>query len=236
MKRGGLKMVFCGAESGSTDTLARMNKEARPRQLTLDLARRMKGYGIVPSSRLSLATLPIRRRLQHAEFIRSINASIRRPRSSSTSTLPSRRPSARRVRVRIPGHNLSIASNFRNSSTTGSRIAGRFSPRRDPRTPWSPSGVRRRVRNFETVLNAYYPTVTDMRMTRVRWAVLRTAAAWRYHLRAGGQPFELDLPQVFHYQRPETTGFRRSMLPRASRVDDPHANGRQFIRRPLTTR
>jgi hypothetical protein len=83
-----------------------------------------------------------------------------------------------------------------------------FSLRRDPRTPWSPSGIRQRVRNFETVLNAYYPTVTDMRLTRVRRTVLRAAAAWRYHLRASSQPFELDLLQrVFHYQRPETAGF-----------------------------
>ncbi len=26
--------------------------------------------------------------------------------------------------------------------------------------------VRRRIRNFERVLNAYYPTVTDRRLTR----------------------------------------------------------------------
>jgi hypothetical protein len=58
-----------------------------------------------------------------------------------------------------------------------------FALRRDPRTPWSPTGIRRRVRNSRTVLNAYYPTVTDMRMTRARRVVLKTAASWRYHLR-----------------------------------------------------
>jgi hypothetical protein len=37
---------------------------------------------------------------------------------------------------------------------------------------------------------------------------LRAAAAWRYHLRASSRPFELDaLQRLFHYQRPETTGF-----------------------------
>ena len=69
--------------------------------------------------------------------------------------------------------------------------------------------MRQRVRDFESVLNAYYPTVTDMRMTPARRAVLlRPPSAWRYHLRASGQPFELNLLQrAFHYQRPETTGF-----------------------------
>ena len=42
-------MVFCGAESGSTDTLARMNKGGTAAaELTLELARRMKSYDIVP--------------------------------------------------------------------------------------------------------------------------------------------------------------------------------------------
>ena len=49
MKRSGLRMVFCGAESGSTDTLSRMNKGGTAAaELTLDLARRMKSFGIVP--------------------------------------------------------------------------------------------------------------------------------------------------------------------------------------------
>ena len=42
-------MVFVGAESGSTDTLERMNKGGTASaELTLDLARRAKSYGVVP--------------------------------------------------------------------------------------------------------------------------------------------------------------------------------------------
>ena len=49
MKRSGLKMVFCGAESGSTDMLKRMNKGGTASaDLTIELAARMKSYGIVP--------------------------------------------------------------------------------------------------------------------------------------------------------------------------------------------
>jgi radical SAM superfamily enzyme YgiQ (UPF0313 family) len=83
-----------------------------------------------------------------------------------------------------------------------------FSLRRNPRTPWAPSGIRARVRNFETVLNAYYPTVTDMRLTTTRRRLLRTLASWRYHARIEWTPFELNAMQrLFGYQRPETTGF-----------------------------
>ena len=40
MKQSGLKMVFCGAESGSTDMLKRMNKGGTASaELTIELAR-----------------------------------------------------------------------------------------------------------------------------------------------------------------------------------------------------
>ena len=51
MAKSGLKMVFSGAESGSDATLATMNKGGKSAaHLTLDLARRMREYGIVPVS------------------------------------------------------------------------------------------------------------------------------------------------------------------------------------------
>ena len=40
-----------------------------------------------------------------------------------------------------------------------------LSMRRGDGIPWMDGGVRRRVRNFERVINAYYPTVTDARLT-----------------------------------------------------------------------
>src|SRR5207237_2123910 len=48
MARSGLKMVFSGAESGSDEALAAMNKGGRASAaLALALARRMREYGIV---------------------------------------------------------------------------------------------------------------------------------------------------------------------------------------------
>jgi hypothetical protein len=68
--------------------------------------------------------------------------------------------------------------------------------------------VRTRVRNFERVLNAFYPTVTDRRLTGARRALLRAASAWRYALRVYSAPYELRaLHRLMRYQRPETTGF-----------------------------
>ena len=54
---------------------------------------------------------------------------------------------------------------------------------------------RRDLHDFERVLNAYYPTVTDQRLTRVARLVLRATSAWRYHLRWYRHPLELRLLQ-----------------------------------------
>jgi hypothetical protein len=74
--------------------------------------------------------------------------------------------------------------------------------------PWLNPALRRRVRDFERVLNAYYPTSTDARLTG-RWrALLRGVSAWRYRARIYDFPLELRaLQRLVRYQRPETSGF-----------------------------
>ena len=80
--------------------------------------------------------------------------------------------------------------------------------RRGDHIPWMVGGFKRRVRNFERVLNAFYPTVTDRRLTPARRALLRAVSAWRYSLCIYAAPYELRAMQrLMHYQRPETTGF-----------------------------
>ena len=197
MKRSGLKMVFCGAESGSTVTLQRMNKGGTAdAALTLDLAQRMKDFGIVPEFSFVVGNPP-----EPEADLQQTLAFIRR--------LKAINPAAEIILYTyspVPG-----SGEFPFPETLDEWVSDRwqaFSLRRDPRTPWSPDAIRQRVRNFETVLNAYYPTVTDTRLTPVRRRMLRAAAAWRYHTGAEANPIELDLLQrVFHYQRPETTGF-----------------------------
>ena len=84
----------------------------------------------------------------------------------------------------------------------------KFSLRRGDGVPWVDQRVRRRVRDFERVLNAYYPTTTDPRLTKPRRLLLRAESAWRYGLEMYRAPFELRaLHRLVRYQRPETTGF-----------------------------
>ena len=68
--------------------------------------------------------------------------------------------------------------------------------------------VNRTLRDFERVLSAYYPTITNPNLRGVRRMVLRAASAWRYHLGFYQYPLELrPLQRLLAYQRPETCGF-----------------------------
>lgn len=59
LRASGLKMVFMGAESGSDDTLRRMNKGgAASTEKTLAIAAKMAQYGIIPEFSIVLGNPP----------------------------------------------------------------------------------------------------------------------------------------------------------------------------------
>ncbi|MEZ5287293.1 MAG: radical SAM protein [Vicinamibacterales bacterium] len=206
MRASGLRMVFCGAESGSTEMLERMNKGGTAAaELTLDLAARMRAYGVVPEFSFVVGNPPDPAGdLAHTlRFIRR----LKRVNPATEIILYVYSP------VPLEGtlYESARSHGFRFPDTLDEWVSDRwqaFALRRNPDTPWSNGMVRRRVREFESVLNAYFPTVTDSRLTRPRRAVLRALSAWRYHARMYRLPLELmALQRAFHYQRPETTGF-----------------------------
>lgn len=206
MRRSGLRMVFCGAESGSDAVLARMNKGgAATAEKTLALARRMREHGVVPEFSFVVGNPP-----DPEADVRATTTFVRR--------LKAINPDAEIILytyspVPLDGtlYDTARAMGFRFPETLDEWTHDdwrHFALRRDPRTPWLRRGWRSAVRDFESVLNAYYPTVTDARLTPLRRALLKTLSGWRYWLRVYGWPVELRaFHAVFGYQRPETTGF-----------------------------
>jgi radical SAM superfamily enzyme YgiQ (UPF0313 family) len=206
MARSGLKMVFSGAESASAEVLATMNKggQASPR-LAVDLARRMKGYGVVPEYSFVLGSPPdpLGDMARTFEFIRQ----IKQVNPATEIVLYTYTP------VPMDGTLYQEASRLgfafpKTLDEWASDEWRQLMMRRGENIPWIDNSVRKRVRNFERVLNAFYPTVTDRRLTPARRALLRTVSAWRYAFRMYAAPYELRaLHRLIHYQRPETTGF-----------------------------
>jgi radical SAM family protein/B12 binding protein len=204
MARSGLAMVFSGAESGSDETLAAMNKGGKSSAaLTLELARRMRHYGVVPefSFVLGCPPDPAQDVATTFEFIRR----IKRINPATEIVLYTYTPVPLDGRLYAEAQRLGFAFP-QTLEEWASPEWQRLSMRRGDGIPWM--NIRRRVRNFERVINAYYPTVTDMRLNGWHRAALKAASAWRYGLKWYGAPYELRAMQrLFQYQRPETTGF-----------------------------
>jgi hypothetical protein len=65
-----------------------------------------------------------------------------------------------------------------------------------------------KIKDFETVLNSYYPTVSDIRMGTWKRKLIRSVATLRYKTRLYRKPYELKALQVlWKYRQPETEGF-----------------------------
>ena len=206
MKDSGLKMVFCGAESGSAEVLKRMNKGGRVSpSLTLALAQRMQAYGIVPEFSFVLGNPPDPAADIHQtmEFIRQVK--VVNPATEIIMYVYTPVPHEGTL------YDEARALGFKFPDTLEGWVSGdwrEFALRRDPHNPWLDAGTRQTIRNFERVLNAYYPTTTDLNLRGVRRAALRGLSAWRYHSRFYHFPVELRaFHKLVHYQRPETTGF-----------------------------
>ena len=206
MARSGLKMVFSGAESGSDEALAMMNKGGRvSAELTLALVRRMREHGVVSELSFVLGCPPdpekdIDRTFAFIRRIKRVNPATEIILYAYTpvpldGTLYSE---ARRRGFAFPDTLEQWAS----------PEWQQLSLRRGDGLPWVQRDVRRRIRNFERVVNAFYPTVTDARLTGLNRLLLKAAGSWRYALQWYEAPYELRaLHRLMHYQRPETTGF-----------------------------
>jgi hypothetical protein len=206
LARSGLKMVFSGAEAGSDEALARMNKGGRSSaQLTLDLARRMREYNVVPEFSFVLGSPP-----DPMQDVSDTFAFIRRLKRINPAAevilytyTPVPLDGALYTEARRQGFDFP-----QTLDEWASAASERFSMRRGHGVPWLDAKITRRIRNFERVINAYYPTTTDMQLTRVRRGVLKVASWLRYAFELYEAPYELRaLQRLIRYQRPETTGF-----------------------------
>jgi anaerobic magnesium-protoporphyrin IX monomethyl ester cyclase len=206
LRDSGLKMVFMGAETGADEVLARMNKGGRQTtKQALSVVRRMARFGIVPEMSFVLGNPPEPERDVQCTlgFIRRVKAA--NPATEIILYLYSPVPLAGDL------YEQARASGFRFPQTLEEWANADwvdFAQHRSADLPWLTHTVKQRVSDFQRVLQATYPTVTDPRLKGYRRTALRLLGAWRYRLRFYRYPFELRLlNRLFPYQRPEVTGF-----------------------------
>jgi len=203
----GCRMIFMGAESGSDETLQRMNKGGKSGvEQTLAIVAKLKQYNIVPELSFVLGNPPA-----PAEDIEMTIDFIRKVKAINPATeliLYIYTPVPQEGSILLD-EATKLGFHFPETlEVWASDEWAKFALRRDPNVSWFKDDVRRRVRDFEVVINAYYPTVTDLRLKSVYRHLLKALSGWRYQLRCYDQPYELKLLQrLIHYRRPETIGF-----------------------------
>jgi radical SAM superfamily enzyme YgiQ (UPF0313 family) len=83
-----------------------------------------------------------------------------------------------------------------------------FDQRKNPLTPWLTPEMVQYIQDFETVIHARYPTVSDTKLTRLQRNIMPRLSQWRYASNFFYRPYELKILQKFwlRYRQPEWEG------------------------------
>jgi radical SAM superfamily enzyme YgiQ (UPF0313 family) len=191
IERSRLAMAYIGAEAASDEVLARMKKGSRVEH-TIEVARRCREHRVVPEFSFVLGgpedpageiekTFAFIRRLKGAhpacEVILYVYSPTPRPAPGGPPRMESYGPD---------GPPLPATP----EEWTAPRWVD-FVCHRD--APWLTPALRRRVRDFSTVLGCRFPTVQDVATPPWARSLLRSLASWRYATGRYGRPWELDL-------------------------------------------
>jgi len=211
MKESGLKMIFLGAETGNDEVLKSMDKGGtQSGQQIREFAARMQRIGIVPEYSFVLG-LPSK---NPSKVLQQINQDIAfikeikriNPETEIIIYLYSPVPTeGSELYETILAQGFSFPKNLEDWLSPAWE---KFDLRKNPLTPWLKGSYVKKIKDFETVLNAYYPTASDFRITSWKRVVLKIVSFWRYHTGFYYFPYEIKaLLKIWKYRQPEEQGF-----------------------------
>ena len=192
LKQAGATMIFFGAESGSDWVLEEMNKQLKAEQ-TLELARRLKDFEIVPEFSFVVGNPrdPQRDIDEAITFIRKIKSLNPDAEIILQHYIPTPQRSKMYGEVE---EQITFPETLEEWAT---ERWYNFTVRSEPNLPWLPAPLKQRVDDFETVVSSRWPTSQDFRMPRWGRGLLKTLASWRYASGVYGHPRELRWAQRF---------------------------------------
>jgi anaerobic magnesium-protoporphyrin IX monomethyl ester cyclase len=190
IRRAGCAMIFFGAESGSNETLKKMNKDLRAED-TLGLASRIRQFGIIPEFSIIFGDPedPEGDTQECIQFIRK----LKRLNPDAEIVFQHYTPVPQRERM-YGGVDDQI--HFpRSPDEWATERWQRFATQKDPATPWLRPRTKQLIDNFELVVSSRWPTVQDIRLPWWGRRVLEALGAWRYRARFYAWPLELRWAQ-----------------------------------------
>lgn len=211
MRDAGCRMIFFGAETGNDAVLKQMDKGGKQTGAEiLAFAKRMKQIGIIPEYSFVLGTpapdkAAVRKQIdEDIQFIKKVKEV---------------NPDTEIV-IYVYSPVATVGSDmFQSVLDKGFRFPENlddwltpawknFDLRKNPLTPWLDAEIIDRIRNFETVLNGQFPTITDTKLQANSRRLLSAVSSWRYHCDIYHFPYEIKaLQKILRYRQPETEGF-----------------------------
>jgi anaerobic magnesium-protoporphyrin IX monomethyl ester cyclase len=211
IREAGCKIIFFGAESGNDEVLKQLDKGGtQTGEQIARFAERLKKFDIIPEYSFVLGT-PAPTPAQVMKQIEFDIDFIKRIKSVNAKTeivLYTYSP------VPTEGselYNQVLASGFEYPKTLEDWVTPqweRFDLRKNPLTPWLTPEMIDKIRNFETVLNGYYPTVSDIRLNDLKRKIIQWISGLRYKTNFYKYPYEIKLlHRIWKYRQPEIQGF-----------------------------
>lgn len=211
IREAGCKIIFFGAESGNNEVLAQMDKGGtQTGDQIIRFAERLKKFDIIPEYSFVLGTPGPTPEKVHAgiDFEIDFIKKVKQVNPKTEIIIYTYSP------VPTEGSEMYkqvLASGFKFPQTLEDWISPaweNFDLRKNPLTPWLTPEMIDKIRNFETVLNGVYPTVTDIRMSLLKRKIVTLIASLRYKVDVYYYPYEIKLLQkIWRYRQPETQGF-----------------------------
>lgn len=211
MRQSGCKMIFFGAETGNDAILKKMDKGGtQTGEQIKQFAARMAKFDIIPEYSFVLGTPAdtpeeVMKQIDFdIDFIKQIKTI--NPQTEiiiyTYSPVPTEGSDM---------YNKVLASGFRFPETLEDWISPsweNFDLRKNPLTPWLTQKMVEKIRNFEVVLNGYYPTVSDIRLTNIKRGFIKLVSSLRYKTNIYQYPYEIKLlHRLWKYRQPEIQGF-----------------------------
>jgi len=211
MRKAGCRIIFFGAESGNNKILKQLDKGGtQSGEQILEFAARLKKFDIIPEYSFVLGTpAPTAEEVEaqidyEIDFIRK----VKKINPLTEIVLYTYSP------VPTEGSEL-----FKQVLEQGFKFPRKledwispawenFDLRKNPLTPWLTPKMIDKIRDFETVLNGYYPTVTDIRLNNLKRKAIRILSGIRYRINLHKYPYEIKfLQRIWKYRQPEIQGF-----------------------------
>jgi radical SAM superfamily enzyme YgiQ (UPF0313 family) len=207
----GCTMIFFGAESGNNKLLSQMDKGGKQTGDKIkSFAARIKRFGIIPEYSFVLG-LPAPTEEQVWQQIYDEITFIKEIKSINPQT-----EIVIYVYTPVPteGSDLYIeaaARGFSFPKTLDDWMQPEwlnFDLHREFLTPWLKPEMIRYIHDFETVVHAQYPTVSDYKLSTLQRKIIKLISTMRYHQNIFSYPYELRALMKYwlRYRQPEIQG------------------------------